>query len=484
MSTYGLDRWVEKLKNQNMPVLGDVIYELNQITGADDSDVNQLAEVILRDPNLTSHVLKVANSVHFNYAKAQINTVSRAIVHIGLKGVRAICISSLVMESLLKGESKDRVLALVSQGFHAATQARNLVSMVESEAAEEVFIAALLFNLGEMAFWSSESLAHFDEDLLDVSPKVRAAAMQRVLGASFKSITRGLAKHWKLGETLEQALFPPKTYESKKASDKVTAVITGERLSRAALYGWDSPQLKKVLKEVADYANCSLEDALSMVKKGGDQAAEVALSYGVPEACPLIPNSLAEVVIERKRPKSKVLKGDTSIQLSILRDLAAATSDGIGVNTIFQMVLEGMHRGIGLERVCLAFVSRRRLAAKYMLGEGTDHWRRSFSLDVGPFTDSIFTYTMEKGGSHWFDEKFVGAHKEYYPEEQVSLLGRFPSFAHVIEIDGRQAALFYCDRWNFGGKLSAEQFESFKHFAGQAEISLNLLSQKNDKART
>jgi HD-like signal output (HDOD) protein len=68
-----------------MPVLNNVAMELNNMSGSEDADANRLAEVILKDPNLTSHVLKVANSVQYNYSKATINTVSRAVVLIGLK---------------------------------------------------------------------------------------------------------------------------------------------------------------------------------------------------------------------------------------------------------------------------------------------------------------------------------------------------------------------------------------------------------------
>src|SRR5690606_2113837 len=102
MVVRGLDGWIRKLTKQNMPVVGKVIAELNTLTGRDDTDVNQLAEVILRDPNLTSHVLRVANSVYFNHSGSSINTVSRAIVLIGLKGMRAICISLLLIDFLLK----------------------------------------------------------------------------------------------------------------------------------------------------------------------------------------------------------------------------------------------------------------------------------------------------------------------------------------------------------------------------------------------
>ncbi len=480
MSARGLKYWTEKLSKQNLPVLGNVIAELNKITGSEDSDVNQLAEVILRDPNLTSHVLKVANSVQYNYAKAPINTVSRAIVHIGLKGVRAICISSLVMESLLKDKPKARVLELIARGFHAATQARNLLSASDGEddVGEEVFIGALLFNLGEMAFWMSEEIDQENQDLCSDSPTVRRAAMETVLGTTFKAITLELARQWKLGDTLENALYP-----RENADLKVKAVVTGERLSRAALYGWESPQLRKVLQEVADYTGMAIEDALTQVREGGDQAAQVALSYGVPEACPLIPNSIEDVVLARPKPADKVMKGDSGLQLRILRDLSSATQEGLDVNTIFQMVLEGMHRGIGLERVLIAFIKGHKLIAKYMLGEGTDHWRSSFLLDVGPFTDSIFTHAMDHRGSHWFTPETLAKRPELYPVDVVTIVGKLPSFVHLLEVDDRKVAVFYADRWNFGGKLSDSQFESFKHFCQQAQMSLNLLSQQKLKSR-
>ena len=478
MTARGLKSWVEKLKSNSLPVLGSVVGELNKITGSDDSDVNQLAEVVLRDPNLTSHVLKVANSVQYNYTNAKINTVSRAIVHIGLKGVRAICISSLVMESLLKDKPKERVLELIAQGFHGAVQARNLLEKMDSESTEEVFIGALLFNLGEMAFWSLEDIDEDNEDLVSDSPKVRRDAMEKILGTSFKAITRELAREWKLGETLEQALYP-----RSDASDKVKAVVTGERLSRAALYGWESPQLKKVLQEVADYTGMSVEDALKRVKEGGDQAAEVALSYGVPEACPLIPNSLEDYVSEKSTKASRAMKGDSALQLSILRDLSSATNEGIDVNTMFQMVLEGMHRGIGLERVCIAFIKGHKLVAKYVLGEGTEHWRGSFNFDVGPYSDNVFTDTLEKGGAQWFNQDYVEKNKFMYTTDFVTVVGKYPSFTYPIDIEGRKVAVFYADRWTLGGKLSEAQFESFKHFASQAQISLNLLSRQTQERR-
>lgn len=474
MAIKGLDHWVRKLSKQNMPVVGKVIAELNSLTGSEDSDANQLAEVILRDPNLTSHVLRVANSVHYNYSKYPINTVSRAIVLIGLKGMRAVCISLLLIDTLLKPGAREQLLRLMAQGLHAATQARDLIKMHDENAAEEVFIAALLFHLGEMAFLANEKPCAENAALHEGSAKVRKEAMDSILGTSFRAITKGLAKHWRLGESLEQALYP-----GRDPSSKVQAVILGERMSRAALKGWDSGAAQKVADEIARYTYLEPEQCLVLAQESAERAAEIALHYGAAEACPLIPDKSVTAKRERQSPSSahKILRPDAQLQLNILRELTTATSENADVNTIFQMVIEGMHRGVGIERVALAFIQNNAVKAKYVLGEGTEEWRKDFDLDVGPYRENIFTHAISAGGATWIDPAFIEARSHLHTADIIAVLGRRPSFIYALQVRGRTPAIFYADRFDFGGKFSKEQFESFRHFASQAQLNLNLLSQ-------
>lgn len=483
MSTSGLDSWLRKLTRQNMPAVGKVIADLNSLTGSEESDVNQLAEVILRDPNLTSHVLRVANSVHYNYSNFPINTISRAIVLIGLKGMRAVCISLLLIDSLLKKGSKDRLLLLMAQGLHAATQARDLAKIQDEDAAEEVFIAALLFNLGEMAFLAHEKITEANADLLDENAKVRRDAMERILGTSFKAITRGLAKHWKLGDTLEQSLYP-----GREPNGKVRAVIIGERMSRAALQGWDSSAAKKVVEEIAQYANIDMDQSLKLAQDSAERAAEVALHYGAAEVCPLIPGKNAKAkestAAEIPGDAHKILRSDAQLQLNILRELTTAASEKADVNTIFQMVIEGMHRGIGIERVAVAFIQQHRAKAKYVLGEGTESWRGVFDFDVGPYSENIFTHAISAGAASWLDQSFLDKHRGLVTQDIARCIGVVPSFIYVLQVGDRTPALFYADRADYGGKFCKEQYESFRHFASQAQLSLNLISHSNSRPRS
>ena len=481
MAVKGLENWMRKLTKQNMPVVGKVIAELNSLTGREDAEVNQLAEVILRDPNLTSHVLRIANSVHYNYSNFPINTISRAIVLIGLKGMRAVCISLLLIDSLLKQGAKERLLQLMAQGLHAATQARDLIKIHDEDAAEEVFIAALLYNLGEMAFLANEKLSDDNSALLEGSAKSRKEAMDSILGTSFRAITRGLAKHWKLGETLEQALYP-----SREPSSRVQAVILGERMSRAALKGWDSAAVQKVIAEIADYTYLEPEQCLVLAQESAERAAEVALQYGAAEACPLIPakNNNLEKKVNSPAAAHKIMRSDAQLQLNILRELTTASTEKVDVNTIFQMVIEGMHRGIGIERVAVAFIQNHCAKAKYVLGEGTENWRTDFDFDIGPYSENIFTQAVDNGGATWIDAGFMEEHKGLFSGDITRVLGHRPSFIYVLQVQGRTPALFYADRFDFGGKFSKEQFESFRHFASQAQLNLNLISQNLIKSRS
>lgn len=479
MATKGLDNWIRKLTKQNMPVVGQVIAELNSLTGREDSDVNQLAEVILRDPNLTSHVLRVANSVHYNYSSCPINTVSRAIVLIGLKGMRAVCISLLLIDTLLKNGPKQRLLQLMAQGLHAATQARDLIRRSDEEAAEEVFIAALLYNLGEMAYLAHEKISADNAVLLEGNSRSRKEAVDEILGTSFRAITRALAKHWKLGETLEQSLYP-----AREPNSKVQAVILGERMSRAALKGWHSTASQKVIEEMARYTYLEPQQCLALAQESAERAAEVALHYGAAEACALIPGKNSIARREGQGSMShKILQSDAQLQLNILRELSAATAEMADVNTIFQMVIEGMHRGVGIERVAVAFIQNHVVKAKYVLGEGTEDWRKEFAFDVGPSSDNLFAHAITSGGSTWADPAFIKQQRHLYTSSVNTVLGRRPAFIHALQVRGRTPALFYADRYDFGGELSKEQFESFRHFASQAQLNLNLLSQNMVQSR-
>lgn len=470
MALKGVEAWVKKLALQSMPVASEVVAELNKLTGSDDATLHQMGEVILRDPHLTSHVLRVANSVVHNHGRAPINTVSRAISLLGVKGMRAISISVLFIDSLLAKGPKSHLLQLMAKGFHAANQAKNLVMRFDEQAGEEVFVAALLHHLGEMAFWSCEKLTQERQQLLDSNVSKRDSFALAYLGTGFKEISLGLAKHWKLGSTLIESLEPG---TSETQSRKVQVILLAERISQAAPLGWECPQMQAIVSEIAELTQVDPSVALTWILDGAEQAAEIALKYGAHELCALIPSREHQLEAPRAMSVGRVLQADPQVQLNILRELGAANAEAQDVNTIFKMVIEGMHRGIGLERVVLAFIQNHRVAAKFVLGQGTEQWKEHFNFDASPFCENMFTHAIKVGGALWLkgnELKRLSATSDARPI--VDCLGALDCLIFALDVNGRKPAIFYADRSDFGGAISQDHFDSFRHFAVQAQINL------------
>ncbi|MBX2807344.1 MAG: HDOD domain-containing protein [Cellvibrionaceae bacterium] len=464
----GASAWVEKLSQIEMPILSAVVHQLSKLTGSDDTEINQLAEVILKDPHLTTQILKIANSVQYNPANSPVNTVSRAIVMLGFRGVRSLCISLMVIDSLLKHDARDRLLSTMAKAFHAAVQARAIYAKLDENNLEEVFIGALLHNLGEMAFWAyggqtADALADATYDDKNI---------EKALGTSFKQLSRELGKIWNLGDALQEALS-----DEPKVSKRAQAVRLGEALSQ--LNPEDPAAHKALLQKVAAFTGGSLAQTRKLVNGVSDEAGKVALDYGAKKVCHLIPSQ--QVIAENKQAQSKkvqVLEADPHLQLKVLRDLANSVAEDVDINTVFQMALEGMHRGIGLERVVLAFFRGAHIQAKYVLGEATEGWREKFVFAIAEGNKNIFTESLRRPQAAWFDEAFLKRHQALYTKDVRELIGRYPAFIGVLRINGRNAALFYADRGSTGEALQHQQYESFKHFLSQAELSIQAMADK------
>ena len=111
---------------------------------------------------------------------------------IGFENVRLISLSVTLIDSLLARAPRERLLELLARSFHAAVQARNIAGYVLSRHEEEVFIAALLYNVGELAFWGCGGEQVEELAQLLTQPGIKAdEAVQRVLGTSFRQLSLG-----------------------------------------------------------------------------------------------------------------------------------------------------------------------------------------------------------------------------------------------------------------------------------------------------
>ena len=281
-----IDQLIDSLSKKSMPAMASSINQMGQLTSSDDSRVSQLTEQVLKDPTLTTRVLQVANSVIYR-GSGQVNTITRAIVLMGFTSIRDISLSMKVLDEMLKKSPTQHLKNVMAKSFHAAMQAKGLVSNAKYGVKEEIFISSLLHHLGEMSVLSrDDELSRKLDHLISkqgVSPDMAA---QQVLGFSFQDLTLGLANSWSLGDMMKKAVSP-----STKLSRPVEAVLLGEELSQVAGLGWDSEPVNSVVKRIADFGGIDTTTALDQAKQVADYAREVASHYGAEAVKHLIPPS-------------------------------------------------------------------------------------------------------------------------------------------------------------------------------------------------
>lgn len=454
--------WVTYLSKVELPVLANTLRRINELTESSNSTVNELANVILNDAQLTSQVLRLSNTVFYNQTRTQVSTVSRAITLIGFDAVKSMAISSLIVDSLLKRSDRPHLLKCLARAIHAAVQARCLLPKRNEQALEEVFIGALLMNIGELAFWSCETdqAVELEDKLRQGEPAIDA--QKAVLRTTFTEITRGLVEAWALGPFIKEVVAPGQA--SSKAASLVRHSVEMARLSEK---GWRGAEMDKILEKLGEDIGEPPATVRDQLKVNAGEAAKIAVSLGIPQVTALLPGS--KVNPEEQDQEAPAV--DPELQLKILRDLTHSLTDKPDINETCQLVIEGIHRAVGMRRVALLMGDRsgQSLVPRKVGGKDTDTWRENFTISrdgTGPLgallpqaTCSVY---QPKSG------------REGVPYDRW--LGQVPALIGPLKANGRLVGLFYADNAGADYPPTNDQLTAFSHFVQNAQLCITLLS--------
>jgi HD-like signal output (HDOD) protein len=471
-----LAEWIERLSDQGMPVFSKTVKDIGGITADRDSSAAELSRVILQDAAMTARLLRVANSPVYSVLGRNISTVSRAVVLLGFDTVRSLCLSIAVIDALGSSAQKSQVAEQMARAFHAAIQARAFAEKRRDPSPEEVFIATLLCNIGELAFWSVKSdVALQLGTMLQQTGYDRARVEREVLGFELRELSLGLTRKWNLGKLLENTL------EDKDDSDpRVSNVRLAHELAQSAEDGWETKETKQLLGRVAEALYMPLQDVTRLVHDNASAAVKAAQYYGVSHASDLIPlppsqrKPDAAVAAKPEAPIKRFVDPDPMLQLTILRELSGMLDSKHDINLLLEMVLEGISRGIGLDRTLFAMLNpdRTRLRARYALGWEEGDMREAFLFDISPLKANIFSHVLDSREPIW-----VGRNKDprigaLLTAPVRAVTGDAQFFVMPIEVNGRSIGLFYADRKPSGRALDEESYTAFRHFCQQANLAL------------
>lgn len=467
-----LQNWIERISENELPIFKYTVHAINDVISKDATSTSDLSRIILRDANLTARVLRLANSATYNVTGAKISTVSRAIIYLGFNLVRDISMSLAIIDALLSGKTKEHALKLMARSFHAAVQARDFASRRDDDAAEEVFIAALLRYVGEITFWCvSGEEGELIVELMEQRGFSEEMAQQEVLGFSLDQLTVGLTQDWHLSDLLHSAINQP-NMDNPRIKDIVYAL----ELSEAACESWGSKKTLKVSNNIAKHIGIKADDVIELLRDNARKAADFAQMFGASSIIKYLPideDNIEDGLNEHSFDADCPIP-DPLLQLNILRDLSGILADKPSFNLILEIILEGIYRGVGLDRTVFAMLTsdKKAIKAKYALGKDNQDFINKFHFSLQ--TNNIFSKVINNPESIWVEDS--QSSKIEVCEEIRLVLASKEFFVAPLILSERVVGLIYADRQPSDRDLDNESYDSFKHFVQQASQALEYIT--------
>ncbi len=193
--------------------------EVLRVVKDENCTVDQLAEVLMRDPGLTGNILRIANSPFYG-AGRKIGTMSRAIMTIGMRQVTALALSASVYSMTSDWQySLDR-LRFWRHSLEVAIASRLVAESVGYPRPEEAFIAGLLHDIGMLVMEKS-----YPDEFGRVWRRAEregnmTAIEEQTWGTNHARIGQFVLEQWQLPESICQAVgYHHTTFENGIVDD-------------------------------------------------------------------------------------------------------------------------------------------------------------------------------------------------------------------------------------------------------------------------
>ncbi|XOV85168.1 MAG: HDOD domain-containing protein [bacterium] len=465
--TRRLELWRGKLNASGLPVFSRTIRDIRNVSSSSLSSARDLSEVIGHDASMAARVIQIANSPLFNLQNRDIDTISSAVVLVGFDAVRELAISVSVIEEMLKGHQHARVGQHMAQAFHAAAQARSFARICGHKC-EEVFVAALLKEVGDMAFWSRAEREAVAIEALVAGGSDLVQAQREVLGFELADLGRVLAADWNLGDLVGHVL-------DGKHDDQplVQHVQFGHQVAHLLRTSdIESDTMSEVVGQLAKHLNMKGSDVKNLLRRNLDAAGHIAKQFGVAQSLlwheqlagnDVNPAEQDASKADANNPAGEGERGYDADQLfAALTQLAEDLEAGGTRDELMQQIVNGLHQAVGFAQVYFALFTpdRSKLVVKYSAGTEAvsarawpPHDPRSVPVFVRALTDfkaQTFTDVAQQNAWH-----FGGA-----------------GAVVAVKLAQKPVGMLYAEN-AMGQSVSAEQFMGFRQLGQQIALVLS-----------
>lgn len=468
-----LNGWTHVLCNEEMPIFSNTALSIHDILSDDRKGAMELAAVILQDPNLTVKLLKISNTPHYNPSRQKMVTVSRAIIMIGSEVIRELTLVCSFLESILSSTNKQQANEEIAQAIHAAVHAKAIAIATNDASPEEVFIATLLNHIGSISFWCfCGEQGERIQALIKDENYSREEAEKKVLGFKLIDLGASLSKAWKLGNLVEESIKS----KALNKNPRVGLVQLGYEITEALKEGTGSKKYEACIRKIEVLTHQSQKVITEKLRNNTSTAFDIACQFGATDAAMLIQSRLNQAIdFEESSP----VIDKKQLQFQISQDITSIISDRFDINLLLETVLEGIHRGVGMDRTIFSLLvaDKQSLKEKLSLGWRKDSYEHKVIFHVMETPANIFFHTLSGTQAFWAKPS---VNVKMYTLRDMNVVGKNECFMMPIFFNKIPIGLIYADRGLSREPLNDEDFNGFKYFTQQANIGLTLYRLQRD----
>jgi len=257
----------KRLKSlKNLPTMPGVFQEINKSIQNPETTAEDIAKIISSDQALSAKILRIVNSVLYGFPR-RISNIRHALIILGFDVVKGLLLSSSVFDIMLARG----FLGLWQHSIGCAISAGVIAKKLNMPDPEEVFVAALLHDLGKVIIkleLPEESLL-IEQKVIDNQISIYEAEKD-ILGFTHTTVGKWLCQEWYLPNKLAY----PITYHhqpnlSEFAIQSTAVVHVADSLVRGIGFGfagdnfvpkidnraWDilgisDPLLEEIIREI------------------------------------------------------------------------------------------------------------------------------------------------------------------------------------------------------------------------------------------
>jgi HD-like signal output (HDOD) protein len=211
-------------KIETLPTLPEIAHQILNLTNDPLLSVDELRNIVERDPAISAKILSVANSAFFGVS-VQTNMLRDAIMRVGFNNVKNIAVGISVLTLFSDGKITSEYKRLFNHSLTVGLTARWLAGNFKTIIAEDILIDGLLHDLGYLVLGRyfpeiyRDILSSFDSStsLLD--------AEKDILGYTHADIGSMLAEQWNLPNTVLDTILYHHAPSLARRNAKRVAII-------------------------------------------------------------------------------------------------------------------------------------------------------------------------------------------------------------------------------------------------------------------